>query len=180
MNLFKTLGAAALLLLVSLPALAEPTPFDDAVAKTPDELMKGIENQHPMIYFVLAGKLYDANRREEATFWLYAGQLRYRFRIETLPEAAQAQEKAVFTEMTRQLGGPINIWAFGDTEMLASTVDAVLAWDEKAPNGFTAKADFVEQWHKTRQDMADFGKYLRENGDKIRADRAKKGWENRN
>lgn len=179
MRLLKTLGAAALLFLLSLPALAEPTPFDDAVAKTPDELMKGIENQHPMIYFVLAGKLYDANRREEATFWLYAGQLRYRFRIEALPEAAQAQEKAVFTEMTRQLGGPINIWAFGDTEMLASTVDAVLAWDEKTPNGFTSKADYVEQWQTSRKGLAEFGTYVRENADKIRAERSKKGWENR-
>lgn len=180
MRLLTTFGAAALLLLVALPALSEPTPFDDAVAKTPDEIIKGIENQHPMIYYVLAGKLYDANRREEATFWLYAGQLRYRFLLEVHSEPERANDKAVFAEMTRQIGGPINIWAFGDTAMLASTIDAVLAWDEKTPNGVTPKADYVEEWQKTREGMAEFGKYVRENADKIRAERSKKGWENRN
>jgi hypothetical protein len=82
--------------------------------------------------------------------------------------------------MTQQIGGPINIWAFGDLPAFEKMIADVLAWDEKTPNGFTSKPDFVEQWQKTRQEMANFSKYVHDNADAIRKQRASKGWENRN
>ncbi|MBI2213629.1 MAG: hypothetical protein HYU52_08275 [Acidobacteria bacterium] len=180
MKTLMTIGAVALFLLTAIPAAAESTPFDDAVAKTADELIKDIETQHPMIYFVLAGKLYDAGRKEEATFWLYAGQLRYRFHIEAHPEPDPAKDKEVFAAMTQQIGGPINQWAFGDIAMLEKTLADVLAWDEKSPNAITSKKDFAETWQKTRTGMKGYSAYIHDNAEQIRAQRSKNGWENRN
>ena len=55
----------------------------DASAQDPatlsiEQLRKGIENQHPSYFYILAGKLFAAGKKDEAVFWFYAGQLRYR------------------------------------------------------------------------------------------------------
>jgi len=55
----------------------------DASAQDPatlsiEQLRSTIENQHPSGFYILAAKLFAAGKKDEAVFWFYAGQLRYR------------------------------------------------------------------------------------------------------
>ncbi len=63
----------ALLALSFLKASA----FDPA-ALSIEQLKNGIENQHPAYFYYLAKKLFAAGQKDDAVFWFYAGQLRYR------------------------------------------------------------------------------------------------------
>ena len=38
---------------------------DDATKKTPEQLKKGIENQHPATYYILAQKLFESGKKED-------------------------------------------------------------------------------------------------------------------
>lgn len=42
-----------------------------------DELKQNIESKHPIAYYFVAVKLFEHDK-EEAVFWYYLGQLRYR------------------------------------------------------------------------------------------------------
>lgn len=179
MRLLTTVGIAALLLFSTARTAAADEKMDQMLKKTPEQLMKGIENQHPVIYYVLASKLYEAGKKDESVFWFYAGQLRFRFLLAAHPELDPTKDKAVFASMTQQVGTTINIWAFGDLPALEKTLADVAAWDEKTPNGFTSKTDYAEAWKQTRDGMQDMIKYVKENGDKIREQRSKAGLENR-
>ena len=53
-------------------------PLARLMTESIEDLQKGIEKQHPYCFYVLAMKLFKAGRKEDAVFWFYAGQLRYR------------------------------------------------------------------------------------------------------
>ena len=48
-------------------------------AQTIQELEIGIQNKAPSTYFALATELFRSGRKDDAAFWYYVGQLRYRF-----------------------------------------------------------------------------------------------------
>ncbi|MFA6956692.1 MAG: hypothetical protein WC538_12550 [Thermoanaerobaculia bacterium] len=179
MRLLTIVGFAALMLLSTASAAAADPTMDELTKQTPEQLMKGIENQHPVVYYLLAGKLYDADKKDEAVFWFYAGQLRFRFMLAAHPELDPTKDQAVFASMTQQIGTPINIWAFGDLLGLETTLLAVLDWDDKTPNGFTSKKEFATQWTETRDGMKSMVTYIGQNAEKIRAQRSSAGLENR-
>ena len=180
MRLLTTVGIAMLLLLSTARTAAADQAMDEMLKKTPEQLMKGIENQHPVVYYVLASKLYEADKKSESVFWFYVGQLRFRFLLAARPDLDPTKDPAVFASLTQQIGTPINIWAMGDLPAMEKTLVDVAAWDEKTPNGFTSKTEFPAQWKQARDGMQQMLKYIRENGDKIRAQRSKAGLENRN
>ena len=150
----------------------------EAMAKSSDELMKGIENQHPSMYYLLASKLFEERREPEAVFWFYAGQLRYRFHLAAHPELDPTGDKALFASLSESIGVPINQWGMGDLTAFEKTLGAVATWDEQTPNGFTSKTQYAEQWKATREGMAGFVKYVHENADAIRAQRKANGLPN--
>src|SRR5215510_15118295 len=115
-----------LLLGVSVAAAAGDQ-LDDVMKKTPDQLRQGIESQHPAVYYVLARKLFETGQRDEATFWYYAGQLRYRFYLKATPGLDPSGDPALFGSLSEVIGQPINEWAFGDLDALRATLDRVLA-----------------------------------------------------
>src|SRR5215212_9300237 len=66
-------------LLSPLPAAhAESTRQTSVAPQSPQQLMAGIERKHPAVFYMLAKKLFEAGEKDEAVFWFYAGQLRYR------------------------------------------------------------------------------------------------------
>jgi len=178
-RLLTIVGVAALLFVSTASTAAADAMMDEMMKKTPEQLKKGIENQHPVVYYLLASKLYEEGKKDESVFWFYAGQLRFRFLLAAHPEIEPAKGQEVFATMTQQVGTTINIWAFGDLPALEKTLADVAAWDEKTPNGFTSKKDFAKQWAETRDGMQTMAKYIHENGDKIRAQRSAAGLENR-
>ena len=154
-------------------------PTDDFNRLTPDELKAGIEDRHPAAYYVLAGKLFREGAPDEAVFWFYAGQLRYRFHLAANPKLPLSGDPALFASLTQVLGTPINEYAFGDLAQLTGTVDKVLAWDEQTGNGFTSKTAHEAAWKNIRGGLVKMREFVIANADKIRAERKQNGLENR-
>jgi hypothetical protein len=160
-------------------AAGAPDPLADVMKQTPDQIVQGIEGRHPAIYLVLAQKLFEAGRKDEATFWYYAGKLRYRFYLKATPGLDPSGDPALFGSLSEVIGRPINEYAFGDLDALRATLERVLAWDDQSPNGFTAKDRHQAAWNETRAGLRGLIEHIRDNAESIRRQRAANGLENR-
>jgi hypothetical protein len=174
LNLLLVLALSAVL----LPQSSARTD-DDFLAMTPDQIKNGIEKRHPAAYYILAGKLFEAGARDEAVFWFYAGQLRYRFHLGANPKLDPSGDPALFGSLAEVVGRPLNQYAFGDLTQLNATLDKVLAWDEQTDNGFTSKTAHATLWQDIRGGLVKLREYIEANAETIRADRKKNGLENR-
>jgi hypothetical protein len=161
------------------PVLSHGGQDRESQQMTPDEIKAGIENRHPAAYYILAQKLFAAGARDEAVFWFYAGQLRYRFHLMANPTLPRSGDPALFASLSDVVGRSINEYAYGDVTAATKTMDDALAWDEKANNGFTSKNAHAARWAEVRKGLADLRDYTRTNAEMIRAQRKKNGLENR-
>jgi hypothetical protein len=176
------MGQVALVGSVILAVAVSQAPADrasDFTKLTVEELKAGIEKQHPAAYYVLAKKLFQGGAQDEAVFWFYAGQLRYRLHLAAIPELPKSGDPALFGSLSEVIGAPLNEYAFGDLAQLVETIDKVLAWDEKTDNGFTSKTRNDAEWTSIRDGLRKMRAYVLQNGDAIRADRTKNGLPNR-
>ena len=171
-------GLLALAISLAAP-LQVPKPGEEFQRLTPDQLKAGIEKRHPAAYYILATKLFGAGAKDEAVFWFYAGQLRYRFHLGANPALPPSGDPALFASLTEVVGGPLNEYAFGDLPQLIGTIDKVLAWDEKVDNAFTPKAGHEAVLKEIRDGLLKMREYVKANGDQIRAQRKQNGLENR-
>lgn len=69
-------------------------------------------------------------RKDEAVFWFYAAQLRFRYQA-AIKGGDYGQ---VLSVMLMTVGPSINNYAFQDTIKLSNTLDRVLEWDIATPN----------------------------------------------
>jgi hypothetical protein len=161
--------------------LQEPPakPARDAEGMTAEELRADIERRHPADYYRLAGMLFAQDRKRDAAFYFYLGQLRYRFHLAANPNLRKGEDEALFASLSEALGSRINEWAFGDLRQLIITFDKVLDWDDFHENGFTSKAEHEARWNDTREGLFKLCEHVRLNLDQIRAERTKNGLENR-
>jgi len=141
------------------------------------ELQSAIDRQHPAAYFVLAKKLFEEGKKDEAVFWFYAGQLRYRAYLKANPNLNPSGDPALFASLLQVLGQPINGYAFGDIPALAATIDRVLDWDAKNPDSFSAKDGSRDE---IRQGLVKMKQEVVTRRDEIRATRKQNGLDNRN
>ena len=144
-----------------------------------DELIRIVPDQHPSFYYILAQRLFAAGRRDDAVFWFYAGQLRYRIRLTCHPELAPDTEPALFGALSETVGRPINEYAFGDPPAFVATMERVLAWDEATRNGFEPKAACTAIIAQQRQGMGQLVSHVRDNAAQIRRERTANGLPNR-
>lgn len=144
-----------------------------------EEIKADIEQFHPSAYYILAQKLFDAGERNEAVFWFYAGQLRYRFFLAANPNLPPDQDPALFASVSEVIGRPLNEYAFGDIPQLATTIDEVLDWDANAENAFVSKTDHAEEWEEVREGLIELRETILAEADSIRAEREENGLENR-
>ena len=158
---------------------ASPRTNDDFPAMTPDQIKNGIEKRHPAAYYILAGKLFEAGARDEAVFWFYSGQLRYRLHLGANPKLPPDGDPALYGSLSEVVGRPLNEYAFGDLMQLTATIDRVLAWDEQTDNGFTSKTAHAALWKDIRAGLLKLREYVEANAEAIRADRKQNGLENR-
>ena len=108
---------------------ALPASADDLATLSIEQLKNDIEKQHPAGLYILAQKLFASGQKDEAVFWYYAGQLRYRVYLTVNQSKLDpAGDPAVFSALTEEIGRPVNEYAFGDIPRLAKTIDAVIAW----------------------------------------------------
>lgn len=101
-----------------------------AVTEPVDDLIKDVEHLHPVAMFILAKRLFDQRRGDDATFWLYEGQLRWRSRLAANSNSqGSSGERDRFGVFMQDIGPDINYCAAENVPQLTQIIDQVLAWD---------------------------------------------------
>ena len=137
--------AAAFALLSLASAKSEPALPDDYLAQSVEQLTTDIEHKHPTAALVLAKRLFEGGRQDEAVFWFYLGQLRYRAYLKAHPKLDPSGEPALFASLMEVLGRPINVYAFGDIPGLVAIIDRVIAWDASHADDFAPPGQAREE-----------------------------------
>jgi hypothetical protein len=167
--------SAFLIILAVFESSAEDKPeilFDQLV---PSRIEEKLLNEHPSEYYKYAAYLWKGGKKDEALFWFYAGQLRYRFHLKANPDLDKSGDPALFASLQEMLGKPINMYAGSDAENWVRKIDDVLAWDAEKPNGFTSKEEHREEWEKVRKGLADFKEYINTHQDELKNQREQNG-----
>jgi hypothetical protein len=140
-----------------------------------EDLASSIEHEHPLAAFELSKRLWEAGRKDEAVFFFYLGQLRFRAYLLTNPNGDPAGGRALFDALMSTMGPPINQYAFGDIPALLATVDRVIAWDDGHADDYAplqAREEVKAGLKKMRADVVT-------RQDEIRRTRSEKGLPNR-
>ncbi|KAA9129675.1 hypothetical protein F3N42_15025 [Marinihelvus fidelis] len=82
----------------------------------------------PPVLYALSYALFERDRKDEAAFWFYAGQLRASSDAEKSLDASAGQAVAV---LNQQFGTPINQYMITDIPALRTTVERVVQWDRE-------------------------------------------------
>ncbi len=122
-----------------------------------------------------AATLFSEGEKNRATFWFYAGQLRFRSYLAANPDVDPTGGPALFASLMETVGRPINEYAFGDIPHLVSILDEVLEWDEADPD----PALPAETHRDIREGLAALRDQTRRDTAKIRAQREANGLPNR-
>lgn len=119
-----------------------------------DALATDVEHLHPVAMFFLAKRLSDAGRMEDALFWYYEGQLRWRAHLAMNKDR---MESAEFERLVSDIGPDINKFAARHIPVWLTTIDDVLAWDAAHPDDFTPPGDAK---NSSRMGATDFRDYI--------------------
>lgn len=134
----------------------------DAMNMPLDRLEPILPDQHPALYYLFASRLFEAGRRDEALFWFYAGQLRYRIRLTCHPGLPRDTEPALFGALQASVGGEVNGHAAKNPALWISSMERVLEWDEHTANGFEPRAPCRQAVADQRKGMSEFIQYVRD------------------
>ena len=75
-----------------------------------EALAAGIEHEGPLAALELSNRLWVAGRKDDAVFFFYLGQLRYRAYLLSDPK----RDRSLFDAMISAMRPPINQYVFGD------------------------------------------------------------------
>jgi hypothetical protein len=140
-----------------------------------EEIERRLPDEHPANYYLYAGRLWGGGERDKAVFWLYAGQLRFRFHLLANPNLEKSGDPALFGSLQATVGAPINLYVGGDPKMWMSQIDDVLIWDDKTPNGFTSKKAHAKELAEVRSGLVKLRDYVASNQEKLSAQREAEG-----
>jgi hypothetical protein len=134
----------------------------DALKMPLDRLEPILPDQHPALYYMFASRLFDAGREDDALFWFYAGQLRYRIRLTCHPDLPRDTEPPLFGALQDAVGGKVNRYAGKHPALWISAMERVLEWDAHTANGFEPRAACRQAIADQRKGMTDFIQYVRD------------------
>lgn len=157
------------------PVAAVAAPPAPRSVESVEQVMARIEREHPAAYYELAKRLFEQGRRDDAVFWFYVGQIRYRSRLMHNPNLPKDGEPALFASLSQVVGAPLNRYAFGDIPKLAETIDRALAWDAEQPDPLSPK-DAVRD--EVRNGLVKMKADMLARAGEIRANRVRNGLEN--
>tara|TARA_R110002050_G_scaffold57131_1_gene128388 strand:+ start:180 stop:626 length:447 start_codon:yes stop_codon:yes gene_type:complete len=143
------------------------------------EIEKALPEEHPSAYYLYAGRLFKEGKKDEAVFWFYVGQLRYRFHLKANPNLEPSGDPALFGSLSATLGEQINGYAGGNTKDWVRAIDRALKWDAETKNGFTSKKKFAEVYEQNRAGLKKLRDQIESQTDYIREQRKQAGLENR-
>lgn len=139
------------------------------------EVVPELVNEHPAAFYEHAAEQWGSGLRDEALFWFYVGQLRYRFHLSVDPGEDPSGDPALFSALQAQVGDPINRYGGSDIDNWVRVIDRVLQWDEANPNGYTSKSDHHAEWTETRAGLRELRDELLAQRDAIVAEREQAG-----
>lgn len=171
--LAKTFCLAVLFCVAAAPMSAAPA------ADTLKRNGAGTRVDDPVAYFRKAAGLFKQGQRDEAVFWYYLGQLRFRAYVKAHSKLDPSGAPALLTSLMATMGPPINQYAYGDLPALNRTIDRVLAWDDAHPDAATPKDKFAADRASIRQGLVELRDSNNVQRDQIRAERIKNGLGNR-
>ena len=175
-----------------------------------------VRNADPAFLFCYANHLWENKQKDEAVFWYYVAQYRYRFLSVSSEEMKAGSFDEAFSKeillktgvykseadlsklhligglyrlelyklIQAFLGKKINIYAYGNLELVTSTLDSVLEYEEQYPfNPLSLPATPVlkssdilkENLVKVRESYINEKQYILEHRDEIIAKRAEQG-----
>ncbi|MEQ8931868.1 MAG: hypothetical protein RIE24_23255 [Silicimonas sp.] len=118
-----------------------------------NELIETAPSAHPFMLYTLSARLLASGNGQDAAKWMYAGQLRYRFMIEALGDAA-ADERVLFSALTESVGRPVNEYIAGDPDEWIAAMQFALDWDAVHDNTLTSKTEFASELSGVRSGLA--------------------------
>lgn len=161
---FACLATACIFAFAALAAhAAEPIDTPDVLARPATEVERRLPASHPAQYFIYAGRRWRENHADDAVFWLYVAQLRYRFHLAAHPSADPSGDPALLASLMATIGPPINRHAGGDIPAWRRQIARALKWDRDTPNDFTSKREFPDAWKSTRDGLEKLSAHLEQN-----------------
>lgn len=134
---------------------------------------------HPAEDYKRAANLFRAGRQDDAVYWFFHGQYRYRAHLIARPALPRDGDPALFASLSQSIGKPINEYAFGDIPRLLQTLDRVIAEAQSQDDAFTPKSEFAAAHQRTLAGLISMRDEIDRTRDQIRAQRTKNGLPNR-
>lgn len=107
-------------------------PTDDR-RKVVQEILASPQRYAPPVFYMLSSVLFGEDKKDDAAFWFYAGQLRASFDASRCADVSARQAVEV---MNQQFGSPINQYAFKNTAKLEALIPKVIEWDRKTAHAY--------------------------------------------
>lgn len=143
-----------------------------------DQLQTRMVWRHPVDFYTIAMRLLEADRGDEAAFWFYAGQLRWRTRLSCVEDIEPAGEKALFGAMNYQVGNAVNGYIGGYPSRWSQTIRDVAIWDKAPGNAYDYGQDCTAANATQRSGMLGLADRIDATRDDIMEQRAANGLPN--
>ena len=91
---------------------------------------------NPAVLYALSDALFRSNKKDDAIYWFYLGQLRAR---SDANKALDASAKQAVGVLNQRYGTQINQYSFKDTARLRLTVAKVILTDQSIPRDYDAR-----------------------------------------
>ena len=127
-----------------------PLQSEDTAKLPRSAVEQQLSSSDPSNYYVYAARLFHEGAKEDAVFWFYVGEIRYRFYLAANPTLDPSGAPALFNSLHEEVGSVVNGWAGADPDSWAKQMGRALAWDATNDNKFTSKATYAKQWQDAR------------------------------
>ena len=135
-------------------------------------------SSHPSNYFVYAARLFHEGAKQDAVFWFYVGQIRYKFYLAANPGLPPSGDPALYSSLHESVGSTINLWAGGNPDMWAEQIGRALDWDAANDNKFTSKVTYASTLQGVRGGLEQLKDWVTTNKAQILEERKKRGLPN--
>ncbi|HUO92565.1 MAG TPA: hypothetical protein VMU22_06575 [Rhizomicrobium sp.] len=115
-----------------------------------DALEKNIEHMHPAAMIILAKRLEEGGRHDDALFWFAEGQIRW---MTFVMQTRDPAEQNAFERISSGAGVEINKYPARDAERLRAAIDKALAWDQSHADAYTPPGPAKENARKLLEDL---------------------------
>lgn len=121
-----------------------------ADAEPLDELTRDVERLHPGAMLILAKRLEEAGRHDDALFWYSEGQIRW---LGYIMQSKDRSEQLAWERVSSGIGAQVNRHPALDAERMRNAIDKALAWDLNHPDDFTPPGPAKDFARKMLQDL---------------------------